>query len=198
MPQGLDSPGGDYLVVEEGRGDPERLEEACRHTHRCIGEEDTIYSCRLLSYIKTILSIILWILAFGTACLQLSVALLSTLAIACFATGFNSNGILKHSLRPPHQWVRWTNHPSLGLHVLGEHSLCFTLLDCIPIVISLPDVDYCSLSVEQCPPHSHCARHHPGNYSCACDPGWRRRRGEECERGGEEGEECERGGGEGR
>ena len=36
--QGLDSPGGDYMVVEGGRGDVGRLREACMQTYRCIGE----------------------------------------------------------------------------------------------------------------------------------------------------------------
>ena len=37
--QGLDSPGGDYMVVEGGGGDVGRLEEICRSTYRCIGEQ---------------------------------------------------------------------------------------------------------------------------------------------------------------
>ena len=36
--QGLDSPGGDYMVVEGGGGDVGRLREACMQTYRCIGE----------------------------------------------------------------------------------------------------------------------------------------------------------------
>ena len=36
--QGLDSPGGDYMVVERGGGDVGRLREACVQTYRCIGE----------------------------------------------------------------------------------------------------------------------------------------------------------------
>ncbi len=34
------------------------------------------------------------------------------------------------------------------------------------------DIDYCSLNLEQCPPHSICLRHSPGNYSCTCLPPW--------------------------
>ena len=68
--QGLDSPGGDYLVVE-GRG-VERVREACLSTRHCLA--------------------------------------------------FNTNGILKDSLRPPRGWVRWAGpeYPEHGLYVLGE------------------------------------------------------------------------------
>ena len=70
----MDSPGGDYLVVEGGAGDVhvERLEEACLSTHHCLG--------------------------------------------------FNTNGILKHSIRPPGEWVRWAGprYTQHGLFVLGE------------------------------------------------------------------------------
>lgn len=68
--QGLDSPGGDYMVVEGGAGNPERMKEVCSHTHHCVG--------------------------------------------------FNTNGILKHSLLPPYKWSRWTDHPQHGLYVRGK------------------------------------------------------------------------------
>lgn len=70
--QGIDSPGGDYLVVEGGASDVGRLERACSSTHHCLG--------------------------------------------------FNTNGILKHSLRPPESWIRWagSKHSEHGLYVLGE------------------------------------------------------------------------------
>ena len=45
--QGLDSPGGDYLVVDGGRGDLGRLREACGRTHRCIGESDAVWTIDL-------------------------------------------------------------------------------------------------------------------------------------------------------
>ena len=34
--QGLDSPGGDYMVVEGGAGNPEWLKEVCSRTHHCV------------------------------------------------------------------------------------------------------------------------------------------------------------------
>jgi UDP-glucuronate 4-epimerase len=91
---GLDSPGGDYLVVKEGAD----VEEACRRTPHCVA--------------------------------------------------YNTNGILKHSLRPPQHWTHWTDSSDHGLHVL--------------------DVDYCQMALEQCPAHAHCLRSAPGNYSCQC------------------------------
>ena len=39
-------------------------------------------------------------------------------------------------------------------------------------VYCLSDVDYCSLDGEQCPSHSSCFHHSPGNYSCKCVPPW--------------------------
>ena len=68
--QGLDSPGGDYLVVEGGG--VERVREACLSTRHCLG--------------------------------------------------FNTNGILKDSLRPPSGWIQWAGpeYPEHGLYVLGE------------------------------------------------------------------------------
>ena len=94
--QGLDSPGGDYLVVGEG----EEAGDVCRHIQHCIA--------------------------------------------------YNTNGILKHSLQPPQRWVRWTEDPSHGLHVL--------------------DMDYCQLGQEWCPAHSRCMKTRPANYSCQCIP----------------------------
>ena len=91
---GLDSPGGDYLVVTE------EAREACLQTDHCIA--------------------------------------------------YNTNGILKHSLQPPHHWVHWSDDPSHGLYVL--------------------DIDYCQLSLEQCSTHAHCVRAAPANYSCQCIP----------------------------
>ncbi|XP_064405544.1 uncharacterized protein LOC135350619 [Halichondria panicea] len=100
--QGLDSPGGDYLVVE-GRS-LEELRDVCLSTRHCLA--------------------------------------------------FNTNGILKDSLRPPSVWGRWAGpqYPQHGLYVL--------------------DIDYCSLNLEQCPPHSLCLKNSPGNYSCTCTPPW--------------------------
>lgn len=73
-------------------------------------------------------------------------------AEACRTThhciAYNTNGILKHSLQPPQHWVHWTDDPHHGLYVL--------------------DIDYCQLSLEQCPSHSRCARNGPANYSCQC------------------------------
>lgn len=66
--------------------------------------------------------------------------------------GFNTNGLVKSSIRPPQYWYQWTKQPHHGLYVL--------------------DYDYCSLSEEVCPDHSRCRRHAPGNYSCSCDPGY--------------------------
>ena len=63
---------------------------------------------------------------------------------------YNTNGVLKHSLLPPHQWVHWTDDPRHGLYVL--------------------DIDYCQLGLEQCPAHSHCVKSAPANYSCQCVP----------------------------
>ena len=94
--QGLDSPGGDYLLV--GTQDVQTLERACRNTQHCLA--------------------------------------------------FNSNGILKQSLHPPHLWVHWTDDPQGGLYVL--------------------DVNYCHLAQQQCPTHSSCHGYSPGNYSCKC------------------------------
>ncbi len=70
--QGLDSPGGDYLVVE-GRS-LEELRDVCLSTRHCLA--------------------------------------------------FNTNGILKDSLRPPNVWGRWAGpqYPQHGLYVLGETS----------------------------------------------------------------------------
>lgn len=33
---------------------------------------------------------------------------------------FNTNGILKHSLKPPEKWIRWTKDPKRGMYVLGK------------------------------------------------------------------------------
>ncbi len=69
--QGLDSTGGDYLVVEgSAAGGVKRLEEVCRETYHCLA--------------------------------------------------FNTNGLLKHSVRQPQQWVRWTADADKGLYVLGQ------------------------------------------------------------------------------
>lgn len=91
---GLDSPGGDYLVVLEG----EDVRKACQETDHCLA--------------------------------------------------YNTNGILKHSLLPPQQWIHWTSDSQHGLYVL--------------------DVDYCQLGLEQCPSQSQCVRSAAGNYSCQC------------------------------
>ena len=119
---------------------------------------------------------------------------------ACLSThhclGFNTNGILKHSIRPPGEWVRWAGpqYTEHGLFVFGELSSVFSC--CPPSVTHThthththqhthkhqhththththtPDIDYCSLDVEQCPPHSRCQKHSRGNYSCACQQPW--------------------------
>ena len=91
---GLDSPGGDYLLVETERD----LERLCRNTQHCLA--------------------------------------------------YNTNGLLKHTLLPPQQWIRWSDRPQKGLYVL--------------------DIDYCQLALERCPAHSQCSRNGPGNYSCQC------------------------------
>ena len=75
---------------------------------------------------------------------------------------FNSNGILKHSLRDPRHWVRWTDSPEQGLYVL--------------------DVDYCQMGLEQCPTISSCVRSAPGNYSCRCQPPLRMAEDGSCQR----------------
>ena len=93
---GMDSPGGDYLIVGEGL----EVEKACRRTPHCLA--------------------------------------------------YNTNGILKHSLQPPQQWVQWTDTSGHGLYVL--------------------DIDYCQMGLEQCPAHSQCDRSAPGNFSCQCVP----------------------------
>ncbi|XP_065886387.1 uncharacterized protein [Dysidea avara] len=67
--------------------------------------------------------------------------------------GFNTNGLIKSVIRPPHYWYYWTSASDQGLYVL--------------------DYDYCSLSEEVCPLHSQCWRHSPGNYSCSCDQGYK-------------------------
>ncbi len=68
--QGLDSPGGDYLMVKDHG--LEELKLACLNTHHCLG--------------------------------------------------FNTNGILKHTLQPPEKWSRWAGQKNSqhGLYVLGE------------------------------------------------------------------------------
>ena len=66
--------------------------------------------------------------------------------------GFNTNGLLKHSLLRPHSWSRWTDQVSSGLYVL--------------------DLDYCQLHQHRCPAHSHCHRFSPGNYDCKCISPW--------------------------
>ena len=104
---GLDSPGGDYLFVAEGKD----VEEACRRTPHCVA--------------------------------------------------YNTNGILKHSLRPPQQWVQWTESTDHGLYVL--------------------DIDYCLMGLEQCPAHSSCVRQAPGNFSCQCNPPYQRSTGGHCQ-----------------
>ena len=91
---GLDSPGGDYLLVEG-----QDLEQACRRTPHCLG--------------------------------------------------YNSNGLLKHSLQPPQQWVHWSDDPQQGLYVL--------------------DVNYCQMALQDCPAHSQCVRSAPANFSCQCE-----------------------------
>ena len=70
MPQGVDSPGGDYVAVI-GSPDVKKLVDICRNTHHCLG--------------------------------------------------FNTNGLLKHTLRLPEYWTRWTDNPNSGLYVLGQH-----------------------------------------------------------------------------
>ena len=111
---GMDSPGGDYLVVEgTAQG---KAGEVCRHVDHCLA--------------------------------------------------YNSNGILKHSLLPPQQWVRWTTDPQHGLYVL--------------------DIDYCQLGLEQCPASSQCARSGPGNYSCQCQQPFHMAEDGTCQRSDEE------------
>ena len=110
----------------------------------------------------------------------------------CVCAGFNTNGILKHSLQSPESWKYWTNDPYHGLYILGERtadsSVCMLYLPPpslpppslspslspspplpLPLPPSLLDVDYCSLDIEQCPIDSQCVRHSPGNYSCSHD-----------------------------
>ena len=41
-PQGMDSPGGDYLFVPDAAGDISQLTRACMNTHRCIGEQGAV------------------------------------------------------------------------------------------------------------------------------------------------------------
>lgn len=90
---------------------------------------------------------------------------------------FNTNAILKHSLHPPHSWIRWTEDADGGLYVLGQLfpptqflwacSLRFSLFLCV-------DVDYCKLAEIQCPAHSSCHQFSPGKYSCKCIDPWLR------------------------
>ena len=84
---------------------------------------------------------------------------------ACRAThhclAYNTNGILKHSLQPPQQWVQWTDNPEHGLYVL--------------------DIDYCQMGLEQCPTNSQCVRSSPGNFSCQCVPPYQPNKAEGCE-----------------
>lgn len=114
---GLDSPGGDYLVVEGA--EQGRTGEICRHVDHCLA--------------------------------------------------YNSNGILKHSLLPPQQWVRWTSDPQHGLYVL--------------------DMDYCQLGLEQCPAFSRCVRGGPGNYSCQCQQPLHMAEDGTCQRSDEKGQD---------
>lgn len=84
---------------------------------------------------------------------------------ACRAThhclAYNTNGILKHSLQPPQQWVQWTDNSEHGLYVL--------------------DIDYCQMGLEQCPTNSQCVRSSPGNFSCQCVPPYQPNKAEGCE-----------------
>ena len=52
--QGVDSPGGDYMVVGGADGGDwgiESLEKACRHTYRCIGQCGKL-SCQQVSHLS--------------------------------------------------------------------------------------------------------------------------------------------------
>lgn len=45
----------------------------------------------------------------------------------CAGIGFNTNGLIKSTIRPPHYWYQWTKQPHHGLYVLGvfcHHGYC--------------------------------------------------------------------------
>ena len=78
------------MVAKHLAGRTEELKEACMNTRRCLGKH-------IESHLKNC-GRILFLFSY---------------------TGFNTNGILKSSLQWSSRWIRWTDYPLHGLHVLG-------------------------------------------------------------------------------